>query len=252
MIYDCFTFFNEADVLAIRLAELRSVVHVHVLAESVETFTGKPKPLHFQERMFEQAKGSTISILEVGKMPDNLTAWDREARQRNALAVGVMAGQDDDVVIISDADEIPRAEVVANYRPSDGIVGLVMPNHYYRLNTPGGGTVNRARICTVRHVKEMGCHDIRCYEPDKYIDDAGWHFSYLGDADHIAHKLKSFSHTEYSGDEFTNREHLDHCIAHGIDPFRRGERYLPVAIDDKYPAHVRNNVEAFKKRGLVA
>lgn len=48
-IYDCFTFFNELDLLELRLNELASVVDYFVIAEATHTFTGKPKPLHFKE-----------------------------------------------------------------------------------------------------------------------------------------------------------------------------------------------------------
>ena len=47
-LFDCFTFFNELDPLELRLRELDALVHRFVLVEAPQTFTGRPKPLHFK------------------------------------------------------------------------------------------------------------------------------------------------------------------------------------------------------------
>lgn len=114
-IYDCFTFFNEFDVLDIRFNELASVVDYFVLVEATKTFRGDQKPLYFAENKDRYAAFSDRIIhIIVNDMPvpvkDN--RWPLEKYQRQAIAKGLTKCALNDVILISDADEIPSAEVV--------------------------------------------------------------------------------------------------------------------------------------------
>ena len=64
-VYDCFNFFNELDILDIRLHELNDVVDKFVLIESVETFTGKSKPLFYNDNKerFKKFEDKIIHII---------------------------------------------------------------------------------------------------------------------------------------------------------------------------------------------
>ncbi|MBQ2631999.1 MAG: N-acetylglucosaminyltransferase, partial [Kiritimatiellae bacterium] len=121
MVYDCFTFFNELDLLEIRLNTLKGVVDRFVIAEATRTHTGKPKELIFERNRGRYAEfGDKIVYVvvdnllpeeEVAKDSYNLP-WVNENRQRNALIKGLMNLDDGDVFIVSDVDEIPRPECV--------------------------------------------------------------------------------------------------------------------------------------------
>ena len=112
-VFDCFTFFNELDLLEIRLNELSPVVDVFVVAEAPLTFQGDPKPLHFHanRRQFEKF-ADRIRHVVVGRMPEGKSRrdnWRREYHQRDALATAIGDAGPDDFVLLSDVDEIPRA-----------------------------------------------------------------------------------------------------------------------------------------------
>ncbi|NQU73263.1 MAG: hypothetical protein HQ547_00945, partial [Candidatus Omnitrophica bacterium] len=120
MIYDCFVFFNEIDLLKIRLEELKDSVDKFVLVEAAKTFAKREKPLYFQEYKHEFSEYLDRIVYQmVDDVPKKrLTGWgsrwDREAHQRNCISRALMRCNcdDDDIILISDVDEIPRAEEI--------------------------------------------------------------------------------------------------------------------------------------------
>jgi hypothetical protein len=113
-VFDCFPFFNELDILEIRLHELSPVVDRFVLAEATTTFSGAPKPLHFLEnRKRFAAFADRITHIVVENVPQNVrSAWDRRRHQVDALMRGLGEAKADDLVLLSDVDEILRAQAV--------------------------------------------------------------------------------------------------------------------------------------------
>src|SRR6476620_1912740 len=109
-LFDCFTLFNELDLLELRLRELDALVHRFVLVEAPRTFTGLPKPLHFkQNRDRFQPFLPKIVYVELEEFPADLaSAWDREYFSRRAIMRGLDSAAPDDLVLISDVDEIPK------------------------------------------------------------------------------------------------------------------------------------------------
>src|SRR5579872_1761485 len=117
-VYDCFTFFNELDLLKLRFEELYDVMDHFVIVESKISFTGKKKPLYFAENAhkFEKYKDKIIHII-IEEFP-NITGdvekdhWYREEYSRNMIMQGLTHCKDTDLVFISDLDEIPSASAV--------------------------------------------------------------------------------------------------------------------------------------------
>ena len=111
MIYDCFTFFNELDLLEIRLNILYEKVDFFVIVEANKTHTGKDKPFYVQESFarFERFK-EKIKYIQVTDMPSG-NAWTLENFQRNCIMRGLDKLADDDIVAISDLDEIINPDV---------------------------------------------------------------------------------------------------------------------------------------------
>lgn len=151
-VYDCFTFFNELDVLEIRLNELANVVHRFVLVEATHTHQGQPKPLYYAEnsqrfRRFERK--ITHVVVEFPEEPDLLArypgtsvTWAREHFQRDMIVKGLTDCEPTDVVIISDVDEIPRATKVLEYLSFPGIKIFKQKLYYYWLNCQCIGTTD--------------------------------------------------------------------------------------------------------------
>ncbi|MBO6167304.1 MAG: hypothetical protein J6P13_03005 [Kiritimatiellae bacterium] len=115
MIYDCFSFFNELDILEIRLNALKDVVDRFVLVEAVKTHSGQPKKLYFEENK-DRYKPFLDKIIHVivdnephlpEKCPKLTAAWAYENHQRNVIVRGLARIGADDVLLISDLDKIP-------------------------------------------------------------------------------------------------------------------------------------------------
>ena len=119
MVYDCFPFFNELELLELRLNELDGIVDKFVLVEATKTQTGLPKPLYFAENRarFDAFANKIIHII-VDDMPsgDGTRAhWVRERLQRNSIAKGLVNCNPQDIIMVSDVDEIPNVQTLARF-----------------------------------------------------------------------------------------------------------------------------------------
>jgi len=118
-IYDCFVFFNELELLKVRFEELYDKVDHFVLVEAKQTFCGDPKPLYFAENAecFAQYKHKIIHVVveEFPPPTNNLEHedwWVRHEFQLNAALRGLESCNSDDIIMISDLDEIPHREAI--------------------------------------------------------------------------------------------------------------------------------------------
>ena len=119
-IYDCFTFYNELDLLKIRIDLLKDVVDKFVLVEMNVTQTGIKKDFIFEKNKdkFEEYKDKIIHIKvdNPPKMRQGYDNWLLENYQRNNIMSGLTDCQADDLVIISDLDEIPKPEILRSIK----------------------------------------------------------------------------------------------------------------------------------------
>ena len=139
MLYDCFTFYNELDVLEIRLNYLNDLVDKFVIVEMDKTFSGIEKPFVFEENKNRYKKFlNKITYIKVKcnanetNLSDYEKCWYRENYQRDCIMQGLNNAKDDDIIIISDADEIPSKIAIQCY--SSGITALGQMMMYYYLN----------------------------------------------------------------------------------------------------------------------
>jgi len=253
-VYDCFTFYNEFDLLEIRLNELDSVVDKFVLVEAKHSFQGKPKPLYFRDNKERFKKFlHKIEHVIVDEFPPTDNHWHREHFQRNAIVRGLNGCKDNDIIIISDVDEIPRSNVIERYNPAHGIVNLAQDVFYYYFNCKCHNNWVQPKILTYAILKTTSPEEVRHLHGKAHLplmENAGWHFSYLGNVDWIINKIESFSHTEYNTDEFKNKEHVLRCIANGKDLFNRFDPTF-VEVDDSFPEYLKDNLLRFASKGLV-
>ena len=206
MIVDCFTFFDELDVLEIRLKELSTVVDRFVLAEARQTFQGKPKPLYYQENATRFRRFSDKIEHLVVDLPETNDPWVREGWQRNALKRGIQDLPGDATVFISDVDEIFRATAMCEAASRGQFVFVEMDLYYYFLNLRSKGARWVKAYCgpapeiiaiedfSLPRWRELQYLQDRNFPQDSTVKDGGWHFSWL--ASRILNKLDSFSHTE--------------------------------------------------------
>lgn len=272
MIYDCFTFFNELDLLTLRLHELSGAVDHFVLVEATHTHSNKPKPLYFDENKerFREFLPKIIHIV-VDDFPENPgNRWVLENYQRDAIMRGLSDCSPDDSIIISDIDEIVRATSVDKYKKRPGIKFFMQEMFYYYFNCKAIGV-------TWKPVKMVFFKDLispqwlRSYpvplgHPSKkeikranlmhrlrrliglntYITNGGWHFSYLGGTEKIIEKLRSFAHDEYDNDSFTDSTHILRAVEEGNDLFNRENmKFEFVEIDETFPEYMQSNRDKF-------
>lgn len=276
MVYDCFIVYNELDLCEIRFNVLNDVIDKFVVVEGTLTHTGKQKPLYFNENKerFARFKDKIIHVVvdDFPQPPDGYSerdaSWMREDFQRNAMIRGLKDARPEDLVLISDVDEIPRPEVIAKAKAAnyDGVTALGIEVFCYYLNFKNYThyEISAPKLLTyatlidpityegmrplVNHDKWVNqgptTTNIRCITPKRIIKHAGWHFSYLGGAEAIIRKIGSIA-IEYANEKNTNPAWLAEVIEKGEDITGCGGRYFAVPIDNQYPQYVRDNLEKF-------
>jgi len=256
MIHDCFTFFNEFEVLRLRLTELWDVVDRFVLVEAPLTHSGAPKPLYFAEArdQFRDFADKIVHVV-VDDLPVSPDAWVPERFQRDAIARGLGDAAPDDWIIVSDVDEIPRAPAVADLRASAlSVVGMQMSLSYFKVNFVNvAGSAHmvwavacrRASMGSPQGVREARGSLMRpdflrsCQGKAATIPHAGWHLSYLGNVDHVRQKVAAFAHQEFNRPEIVDAIDIERLLATGDDVFGRDWcRWQVVPLTDYFPAQI--------------
>ena len=275
MIYDCFSFFNELDLLEIRLNVLKDVVDRFVLVEAGETHSGRPKPLYYKENeaRFAAFKDKIVYV-GIERFPETCTTdWARENYQRNAIAQGLRDARDDDVVLISDLDEIPRPELISKYVGKRGVTVFDQNYFAYFLNYRNvrqqwwhgtrmlsyrdfchafdGVKVIKNEFLPEEINKGTTASKIRCRTlprsrgGQRVVKNGGWHFTSLGGAEKLAEKMASFAHQEYNpGDDRIDVNELQKIIKAGKGTFW-DMRCFAEELDDSYPLYIRENKDRF-------
>jgi hypothetical protein len=265
-IYDCFTFYNELDLLELRFAELYDHVDHFVLVEANRTFQNNPKPFYFGENQhrFSQYMDKVIHI-QVDDMPTDTDAWGREAYQRNSIARGIADADAEDIIIVSDLDEIIRPATIDAMRADveTSIWGLRMPLFYFKFNymltTTDSIYTTWAMACRKQILTEA--EDLRrnrfalngfalnhSVNGIRMMEHAGWQFSYLGDTEFARSKIQSFAHVETNRAEVLDSLDIERSVANGdgLGPSPI-ERFVPVQIDSYMPNSIQQDPNKYSK-----
>lgn len=236
MIYDCFTFFNELELLELRLTELENTVDYFVIVESMFTHSGQNKPLFFEENAhrFERWNGR-IKHVVVDDMPNNPDPWANENHQRRCILRGLIDAKSNDTIIISDLDEIPRADAIRSWSPERGPHKFEQMFCYYWVNCVGGRWI-KSYILTYQQLLNAGDVETLRQAELPLIPNGGWHFSFLGGPASIAAKLEAYAHKEYNHPYFKDPRYLSYVTSLGIDLFNRpGMHFEFRPLDDAFP-----------------
>jgi len=256
MIYDCFTFFNELELLELRLNELDGVVDRFVLVESTTTFSGRPKELIFSKNR-ERFKAFADKIIHV--VVDDMPAgdgpkdhWKREHFQRNAIARGLANCRPDDIILISDVDEIPHPETLAQFcsalpfhddavsRAFHALLNAPLTRYLMHRRTlrrvlrkhhPYVWKLQQVACCyylnyrtrtvewwygtRLMHYRDFSVAEEMRYSGYKIVPRGGWHFTSMGDASRIAEKIASFAHQELNNPD-SIAQILHHATPEGV------------------------------------
>lgn len=230
-LYDCFTFFNELDLLEIRLETLSPHVDCFVIAESPITYRADPKPLYFQENKQRFAKFlPKIRHIIVDDLPNEKgfdQNWQRETLQRAALERGLFDARDNDLILLSDLDEIPIPEKIqeaashhgtlrvfhmrffsyfanceshpgndywvgtgmAEYRLAKGRFEYVLKKLPTHLRARPNSSIRKKISIRLKELSILLTRGLRI----RRIRNGGHHFSWLGGADKVLQKRVAIS-----------------------------------------------------------
>jgi beta-1,4-mannosyl-glycoprotein beta-1,4-N-acetylglucosaminyltransferase len=244
MIIDAFLFFNELKLLELRLIELNEFVDYFILVESRKTFSNKDKKLYYSDNkhLFEKYHKKIINIILDDLIGDD--EWEREIYQRNAIQLGLdkIKSLENDLLIISDCDEIPNNEIF-HQNLNEEIYSLHQDVYYYNLESIKPYKWNYPKIVTYNMFKNLGgAQNCRLFKTATIIENGGWHFTYFGGLENIILKIDSFSHQEFNKPEYNDREILSYNINNKKDLFLRPDEditHIPISENDKLPKNYK-------------
>lgn len=250
MIYDCFNFFDELELLDLRLNELNEIVDKFVLVESTVTFTNKKKKLFYLENKhkFSKFQKKIIHII-VDDSPNVGNPWIIENHQLSAVSRGLSRCLPSDTILVSCIDEIPRKEKILEYknRPGKHKAFLqIMTRYFLNLSVKNQNPWEGTRMFKYKDLLSFSSPYVARFSPiDARISNGGWHFTYLGGVKKIQQKLESFSHQEYNNVNYNTAENILKAIAAGKDLF--DPKIKLHLIDNKFlPQYILNNKNQFK------
>lgn len=268
MIYDCFIFYNELDLLEARLELYKDKVDYFVICEADRTHSGIPKPYNYLDNIdrFKEYSDKIIYLavelniegLDITHKPltmDFSTAYfNLEEQHRRGLAHSFTKIHDNDVVLLSDLDEFPSYEVLDYLKqntPDEPFV-LTQQLHYYYVNCKSVGNGSHWNGTMVVNGALAKCNDGQSLRQlrgnvNKAYPNAGWHFSYLGGIDKIKDKIQSYSHQEFNTHVILDDKNLSTCLNEGKDIFgRNGEKYEFTSLNE-YPSYLINVISKYPK-----
>ena len=263
-IYDCFQFFNEEHILDLRFNVLDEYVNFFVIVESTTDHQGNQKKLNFDIKKFNKFNKKIIYIVvddtkEAIKKPHIGGESLVEQHQRNSLLRGLKNCHDNDLVILSDVDEIPDLNKLNLFNKKKyAVFSQKMFNYKINLLNETESDWHGSKICLKKNLKSPQW--LRNLKFKKYpfwridkprnlqiIENGGWHFAYLQSTENISKKIKSFAHGEFNKPNFSNQEKIEEKIKMGKDIFDRNISYRKVEVDSSFPKYIIENKEKFKK-----
>tara|TARA_B100001059_G_C17721217_1_gene520830 strand:- start:75 stop:890 length:816 start_codon:yes stop_codon:yes gene_type:complete len=262
---DCFMYFDEDLMLDIRLNTLNEYVDKFVIAEATLDHAGNKKKLNFDIKNFSKFK-KKINYLIIEDLPKTVGEFKKDWKpehirdqfQRNSLVRGYQQYGDEDLIMISDLDEIPNPKKISEFNINNKSGCFVQKNFQSKLNllntteTFWSGTrisqkKNIKSPQWLRNIKTKKRPFWKIYKPKKpqLILNGGWHFSYLKKPEGISKKITSFAHQEFNKDEFTDIKKIQEKINTKTDIFGRDFKYEKVEIDNSFPEYIIKNREKF-------
>ena len=268
MIIDGIIFFNELDLLEIRLNLLNNYIDYFLIVESKKTFQGDNKPLYYLENKarFKSFKSKIIHVV-LDDFPDKSNAFRNESFQRDGILKGLQRFSGEDNILISDLYEIPNLESLPAKLEDNFFYIFEQSHNYYYLNNrciqePNwyGSTLTKYKnikgsIQEIRDLRTKVQNEILSGENIsdkniKIVKNGGWHFSYLASPENIALKIQSFSHSEYNNEKYTNLMTIQNHIKNNEDIFNRGLDFVVTPIS-QLPSYAKKNIKKYIKMGFI-
>ena len=290
-IFDCFMYFDEEQVLDLRLNVLYQNVDYFVIVESIFNHKGEKRNLLFNSQKFEKFNDKIIylvydkipQLVKPIKETDNekekdgkyiMNALYRENAQRDFILEGLKSAKKDDLILISDVDEIPKLSSVNLNQIKNEIILFKQDMFYYKYNLSlpnfkwtGTKAVKKKNLVSpqwLRNVKDRKYPFYRIdtfFSDKKYIDikiinDGGWHFSNIKSPEMIEHKLRSYLHHREFDQVSLSIEEINELVKkkQAIYDLRVDKRVNKVGNGvilenfemKKLPNHINDNLDKYK------
>jgi len=291
-IFDCFMYFDEEVVLDVRLNTLDKYVDYFVIVESSFTHKGDNKNLMFNHNKFEKFKNKIIYLV-YDKQPKGIEAVNendsedeksrkyilnaalRENGQRNFIQNGLNKAEDNDIILISDVDEIPNLSEVNFNNISEKIIMFHQDMFYYKFDlkipnllwTGTRGCRKKYLLSPqwLRNVKDRKYFPFRIdilfsekkYSSIKFISNGGWHFSNIKTAEEIEYKLKSYLHHREFDEQSLSVEEIQNIIENKkaiydlnvdkrVNKIGDGSKLVKIKFE-KLPIYIQQNKHNYMK-----
>ena len=291
-IFDCFMYFDEEIVLNLRLNALNEYVDFFVIVESIYNHRGEERKLLFDSKKFKKFEKKIIYLVykenpkKIEKIFDNdnrgeksrkyiLNASLRENGQRNFILNGLNKANDDDIILISDVDEIPNLENFSKEKFNQKIALFKQDMFYYKFNLKLPNLVwSGTKACKKKNLKSpQWLRNIKdrkypIYRLDtllsdtkyiniKFVNNGGWHFSNIKTPLEIEHKLRSYLHHREFDENPMSIKEIDQIIKNKqaiydlkvdkkVNKIGDGSKLEKYPIN-KLPKFLQNNLKDFEK-----
>lgn len=271
MIYDCFTFFNELDILELRLNILYNHVDKFVIVEANKTHTGNDKEFIFEANKsrfekfldkIEYIKLDDFPSLEESQKSEDGNKWLYENYQRDAIMRGLKDCKPDDIIITSDCDEIINPQILKKYKK--GVCSPLQYRFKFNYNTlvvnaPFSQSAKICRYCDLidpkkqvkeKHLKfckysKYGLPTYLRFIRGKKIKNGGWHFGYIGDLNFIKQKMNAIVEQQCNPTKYMDDNAILLGIDNGEDILKCGESFVNLKIDKNFPKYFVENIEKY-------
>ena len=290
-IFDCFMYFDEEQVLDLRLNILYKDVDYFVIVESTYNHKGEKRRLLFDKKKFLKFKDKIIYLI-YDKTPESVWPINeedtdelknhkyimnplyRENAQRNFISEGLKIANKDDLILVSDVDEIPKLDSLDLSKIKDEIILFRQDMFYYKYNLSlpdfkwsGTKGVRKKRLISpqwLRNIKDKKYPFFRIdtffsdkkYTNIKIVSDGGWHFSNIKTPELIEHKLRSYLHHREFDQKSLTVDEINSLVKkkQAIYDLRVdktvnkvGNGLILTNFDlKKLPSYIKNNLEKYK------
>ena len=266
MIYDCFSYLDEDLLLDLRLNILDKIVDYFVIVEGNKTWQNNFKKLSFDKNKFLKFKDKIIYI-EVNDLPDGDNPYLRENFQRNAILRGLKGINENDMVIISDLDEIPNPQAIMKFKKEMRYAVLEQKHFYYKFNLQSKNFPlwYGSRICLFKYLKSpQWLRDLKFkkrpfWRIDKLrlnniLENGGWHFCNLKSPKKLLYKYKNVCETNDQfifknkiPKKYLNESKIKKNIKKKLTIIGRNEQFNAKKLDNSFPSYLIKNKKFYSK-----
>ena len=225
-IFDCTTFFDEKMMMEVRFNILDKFVHKFVVVESVFSHSGQKKNLNFKKTDYPKFK-EKIEYIVIEKEPDNLIKDNKDIKSDsykrlnsikrieqsyNNMKLGLRDADDNDLIMISDNDEIPNLNGLDLNEVNNEFIIFEQLFFYYKFNLiydqlrwSGTKACKKKNLTSFSNLRNLKNKKYPFWRLDTYfsevkkinlkiISDGGWHFTNLKTPEELFKKLSNFGH----------------------------------------------------------